>query len=450
MNIDHSPVEDVEDEALNQEDDHLDLSSAEDDRKIIWQAKDWSIREFKTMEEDGDLVLQPDYQRNYVMDATKASRLIESIMMEVPIPVVYLAEEPDGTYSVIDGQQRLTSFISFMKGYFPDGKSFELRGLKVLDHLNRKTFSDLERLQQSKIKTTTIHTIIIKRESEEDIKFEIFERLNTGSIKLNEDELRNSVYRGGYIKLLAELEDHPLLDLLIDKDNYKKRMRYRGMLLRYFALADKTYLNYKPSMKQFLNKELRDNRNITPEKAQEYRDRLDHLLELVRTVFGKEAFRKYTLFETGDVNGQWSKGVNTALFEVQMCGFNRYQKHEIVPRADEIRNAMIELLIDPSYNETISIRTNDRSQLTERHRRWFDRLEEIVGKRQRQARTFPISVKKELYNQSTACAICGQEIQMLDDAEVDHITPFSKGGYTMVDNAQLTHRYCNRAKNNRE
>ena len=199
-----------------------------------------------------------------------------------------------------------------MKGYFPDGKSFELRGLKVLDHLNRKTFSDLERLQQSKIKTTTIHTIIIKRESEEDIKFEIFERLNTGSIKLNEDELRNSVYRGGYIKLLAELEDHPLLDLLIDKDNYKKRMRYRGMLLRYFALADKTYLNYKPSMKQFLNKELRDNRNITPEKAQEYRDRLDHLLELVRTVFGKEAFRKYTLFETGDVNGQWSKGVNTA------------------------------------------------------------------------------------------------------------------------------------------
>ena len=100
MNIDHSPVEDVEDEALNQEDDHLDLSSAEDDRKIIWQAKDWSIREFKTMEEDGDLVLQPDYQRNYVMDATKASRLIESIMMEVPIPVVYLAEEPDGTYRV--------------------------------------------------------------------------------------------------------------------------------------------------------------------------------------------------------------------------------------------------------------------------------------------------------------------------------------------------------------
>ena len=133
-----------------------------------------------------------------------------------------------------------------------------------------------------------------------------------------------------------------------------------------------------------------------------------------------------------------------------MCGFNRYQKHEIVPRADEIRNAMIELLIDPSYNETISIRTNDRSQLTKGtgagSTDWKKSWESGRGK----PRTFPISVKKELYNQSTACAICGQEIQMLDDAEVDHITPFSKGGYTMVDNAQLTHRYCNRAKNNRE
>ena len=439
---------DLEDD-LQEEDETLELSSSGDDRKIIWQAKDWSIREFKAMVEEGDLVLQPDYQRNYVMDATKASRLIESILMDVPIPVVYLAEEADSTYSVIDGQQRLTSFISFMQGHFPDGKPFSLRGLKVLSHLNRKLFSELDRSQQSKIKKTTIHTIIIKRESEEDIKFEIFERLNTGSIKLNEDELRNSVYRGGYIQLLAELEDYPLLNQLIDKDNYKKRMRYRGMLLRYFALADKTYLNYKPSMKQFLNKELRDNRNITPEKAREYKDRLDHSLELVKTVFGKQAFRKYTLFETGDVNGQWSRGVNTALFEVQMCGFLQYQKSDIVPRADTIRNAMIELLIDPGYNETISIRTNDRSHLTERHQRWFDTLRKIIGKQPLQARTFSMDVKKQLYRASTECSICHQEILMLDDAEVDHITPFSKGGTTTIDNAQLAHRYCNRAKGDR-
>ncbi len=81
-------------------------------KKIIWQAKDFSLREFQSMKQDGDLILQPEYQRKYVMNIKMASRLIESILIDVPIPVVYLAEEADGTYSVIDGQQRLTSFIS--------------------------------------------------------------------------------------------------------------------------------------------------------------------------------------------------------------------------------------------------------------------------------------------------------------------------------------------------
>jgi len=166
-------------------------SSPKDDRKIIWQAKDFSIREFQAMEQDGDLILQPEYQRKYVMDIKLASRLIESILMDVPIPVIYLAEETDGRYSVIDGQQRLTSFISFSHGKFPDGKEFGLSALKVLTELNRSKFVDLDKEYQMKIKKTTIHTIIIKRESHEDIKFEIFERLNTGSIKLNEDEIRN-------------------------------------------------------------------------------------------------------------------------------------------------------------------------------------------------------------------------------------------------------------------
>ena len=171
--------------------------SEESERKIIWQAKDFSIRVFNSMVEDGDLILRPEYQRKFVMNRKLSSRLIESILMDVPIPVIYLAEEKNGTYSVIDGQQRLTSFISFIQGNFPDtNEDFNLAGLTVLSDLNKKSFSELDKSLQSKIKTTTLHTIIIKKESEEDIKFEIFERLNTGSIRLNEDEIRNTIYRG--------------------------------------------------------------------------------------------------------------------------------------------------------------------------------------------------------------------------------------------------------------
>jgi len=75
----------------------------EDSRKIVWQAKDFSIREFASMLQDGDLELQPEYQRKYVATPKIASKLIESVIMDVPIPVIYLAEEQDGTYSVIDG-----------------------------------------------------------------------------------------------------------------------------------------------------------------------------------------------------------------------------------------------------------------------------------------------------------------------------------------------------------
>jgi uncharacterized protein with ParB-like and HNH nuclease domain len=75
------------------------------------------------MHEEGDLILQPDYQRNFVVDIKFASKLIESIILDVPIPPVFLAEENDGNYSVIDGQQRLTSFIHFIKGYFPDERN---------------------------------------------------------------------------------------------------------------------------------------------------------------------------------------------------------------------------------------------------------------------------------------------------------------------------------------
>lgn len=431
-----------------EENEELNLESSEENRKIIWQAKDFSIREFHAMEEDGDLVLQPEYQRKYVMDASKASGLIESILMDVPIPVIYLAEENDGSYSVIDGQQRLTSFISFIKGSFPDNIKFNLRGLKVLPHLNKLAYSDFDKSDQSKIKKTTIHTIIIKKESEDDIKFEIFERLNTGSIKLNQDELRNSVYRGNYIKLLAELEENETLHNLIDKDNYKKRMIYRGMLLRFFAFAEKTYLNYKPSMKQFLNKELRDNQDLNNSKAKEYREKFLHCVQLVQTVFGKEAFRKYTIDENDGVNGKWSRSVNTALFEVQMCGFLRFSKNQIVPNADRIREEMINMLIDTKFSESISVRTNDRDHVQIRFKNWFERLEKVVGTPKDEPRIFPYQVKKELYLEDTSCKICCQEIQIIDDAEVDHILSYSKGGKTDKQNAQLVHRFCNRQKSN--
>lgn len=433
------------------ENEELEIDDSES-RKIVWQPKDFSIREFLSMLQDGDLDLQPDYQRKYVATPKIASKLIESIIMDVPIPVIYLAEEKDWTYSVIDGQQRLTSFLSFLGGKFPNGDTFKLTGLSVFKELNRKAFTELELEFQNKIRKTTLHTIIIKKESNEDVKFEIFERLNTGSTALNEDEIRNTVYRGDYIRLLAKLENDETFHKLIQKENYKKRMIYRGMILRFFALTEKTYLNYKPSIKQFCNKELRDNRFITSEKSKEYEEKFSHCVDLVKVVFGETAFRRYIPAESENSVGNWTTTrINMALFDIQMCCFANYSKNEILRNADFIREAMLELMTsNEEFISSILIQTSSREILKKRFKIWLNKLDEIIGNNTYQQRTFSYQIKKELFDKSPFCAISGQRILSIEDSEVDHIIPFSKGGKTEIGNAQLVLRYFNRAKNNRD
>jgi hypothetical protein len=434
---------------VNQEED-LTIDENEN-RKIIWQAKDFSIREFSSMLQDGDLELQPQYQRKYVASPKIASKLIESILMDVPIPVIYLAEENDGSYSVIDGQQRLTSFISFINGKYPDGDLFKLTGLKVLKELNRKQFSDIDKEFQNKIRKTTLHTIIIKKESNDDVKFEIFERLNTGSIKLNEDEIRNTVYRGKYINLLSELEENETFHELVKKDNFKNRMIYRGMILRFFALSEKSYLNYVPSMKQFCNKELRDNRNLSDEKIKEYKSRFLDSLDMVKVVFGENSFRRY-IPNNENENGYWAKSrINMALYDIQLCGFVNHSKNDVFRNADYIRESMLDLMINnQKFIDSILIQTSDRNVLKTRFKLWLEKLDEIIGDSNYQSRTFSYQTKKELFEKNSVCSISGQRILSIDDCEVDHIKPFSKGGKTELSNAQLVLRYFNRAKNNNE
>lgn len=440
--------EELEIDEVVEDDVELDIEVGQ--RKIIWQAKDFSIREFLTMKNDGELALQPLYQRNFVATDLIASKLIESILLDVPIPVVYLAEEQDGSYSVIDGQQRLTSFLSFLEGKFPDTRPFKLSGLKVLPELNRKLFTELDNELQKKIRSTTIHSIIIKKESNPDIKFEIFERLNTGSTKLNEDEIRNTVYRGSYIELLSELSENAVFHGLVKKDNFKKRMIYRGMILRFFALSEKSYINYKSSMKQFSNKELRDNRDLSPNKVKEYKARFEHCLDLVKVVFGDMAFRRYMPGNDGE-SGKWGETqINMALYDIQMVGFVNYSKNDVLAKADLIREGLLDLMTtNQQFKEQLIWQTSDTDVLKKRFRTYMDMLESIIGDPKYSQRTFPFSVKEELFKNNPYCAISKQKILAIEDSEVDHIVPYSKGGKTEISNAQLVLRYFNRAKSDK-
>ena len=150
----------------------------------------------------GLLNLQPKFQREYVwaLRPELPSRLIESVLLEIPIPPIYFGKDTEGRLEMIDGQQRLTTLVDFVTN------KFQLRKLNRMASLNGKLFKDLPQPQQEKILDTPIRSIVIDAAKNTDLRYEVFERLNRGSMVLNEQELRNCVYRGEFNDLLAELE----------------------------------------------------------------------------------------------------------------------------------------------------------------------------------------------------------------------------------------------------
>ncbi|MGC9086011.1 MAG: HNH endonuclease family protein [Thermoproteota archaeon] len=421
------------------------LSIPKEARRVIWQAKDFNTKHLYDMWKEGELNIQPEFQRFEVWDSTKKSRLIESALLEVPIPPIYLAEENDGKYSVIDGQQRLRSFFDFFDGHLA------LRGLLVLRELNGKKFAELEKETKSSLRNFTPHVIIIKRESHPDIKFEIFERFNTGSVKLNDQELRNCIYRGEYNNLLKELSENKDFQFLLGLNKPHRRMIDRELILRFFAFYHNTYLRYEPPMKSFLNNEMDRYRNLDDEE-EKLRKLFKKSVELTKIVFGENSFRRFQIGNETDPNGVWERRkINKALFDIVMYGFKDYEKHQIVPNGDAIREELIWLMThDQEFIDSITISTNDKSRVLMRFEKWLRALREIVGYPQKEQRSFSLEVKRSLYRNNPTCRICGQGIHELDDAEVDHIDFYWRGGKTILPNARLVHRYCNRARGGRE
>jgi uncharacterized protein with ParB-like and HNH nuclease domain len=170
----------------NEEQDDLPLLR----RTIRTQASDPTIKSLCDRIKKGRLNTQADFQRQYVWknDAKLKSRLIESVFLEVPIPTIYTAEEEDGKEVVIDGQQRLMTFYSFLND------DFRLTGLEVCKELNHKSYKTLGLINESyqeKIDEYPLRVIKILKDSDFSVRFDIFERLNRGSVKLNDQELRN-------------------------------------------------------------------------------------------------------------------------------------------------------------------------------------------------------------------------------------------------------------------
>lgn len=417
-------------------------------RRIHTTSADAQVDALHSRYKRGRLNIQPSYQRKYVWDAKKASQLIESILLGIPIPIIYLAEDNDGHVNVIDGQQRLTSLFAFIDGAFPSGKTFKLTGINVFSDLRGKTFKDLSDAQQSTIFEYPLRTITFTKDSDPELQYEIFSRLNTGSVALNDQELRNCIYRGPFNDLIKSLAENEDFRKLLGLKEAHPRMKDVELVLRFLSFYKKTYINYSPPSKSFLNDMMREYSYATEIDLRKMAEAFKRAVANTKTLLGDHAFRRFYIGDENDMDGYWdTKSFNVSLFEITMDSMARIEPNTLMRHLDALREGIISLMtVHKDFVLSISRASADKIAVQNRFKMWNDMIDEIIQNDMLQPRCFPFVLKKKLYDANPVCAICGQQITCIDDAAVDHIEQYWSGGLTTPENARLTHRYCNCAR----
>ncbi|MDH0959370.1 DUF262 domain-containing protein [Pseudomonas chengduensis] len=345
------------------------------ERKVLIQQYDYAVRTLMDMIIEGDLKLDPDYQRNYRWDEKKASRFIESIALNIPVPVFYFAEEQDGTFSVIDGQQRLTSLIRYLKAaevesLFPDQdiKPLVLEGLKVRDDLNGTQYTSLSRTDRSVLGKRPVRCIVVLNESDSTLKFEVFERLNSGSVQLSDQEIRNCIYRGGLNKLIKELSvNSRFRELAKLPAASQKNMKYTELVLRFLAYRELSNdTKYANNYTEYLNQFMEDNREVSAARYEKIRSLFNATVDILYEHLGAGvAFRKPNDLSSPLEGGFALNLINGSIYESQMISVSRLVESG-KPIPGDLKGRMLGAFSNQQYADTIFQGTSQKSKAIRR------------------------------------------------------------------------------------
>ncbi|MDY0202295.1 MAG: DUF262 domain-containing protein [Tenuifilaceae bacterium] len=288
-----------------QEDKHIETIESERDDSysnddlynISSYGADLSFRELISMYEEEEL-LKPELQRKYVWEKPEASRFIDSILLGLPVPSIFLANTKHEKKLIIDGYQRIMTVFDFVKGVWSkDKKTFKLSNTeKVNERWRGKAFSELTDTEQRKIRSTTIHAIIFEQKSpkEDDTSlFQVFERINTSGRTLMPQEIRNCVYQGEFNTLLFSLNKNKDWRALFGTNKEDTRMRDLEFILRFFAMDTdyiKTKAKGKIQLKKYLNEFMGSKNSQKPEVIEERKERFSRVMKFIHDNIGVNAF----------------------------------------------------------------------------------------------------------------------------------------------------------------
>lgn len=302
--------------------------------------------------DQGSFVMDPDFQRAFIWDDEKQSKLIESVLMRIPLPVFYLAEDTQGRMIVVDGLQRLSTFARFIKD--------DLR-LKLPSQadLHRKKFEDLSPKLQNRVEDCNLVLYIVDAKVPERARLDIFERVNSG-VPLTRQQMRNSLYMGPATAFLRDEASTDLFKRATGNSLRSDTMRDREFVNRFCAFHLLELEVYKGEMDEFLAAALTRMNELTQQELDSLSAEFRNALTNNVLVFEGHAFRKH------EPDRQRRSIVNASLYDVMSTGLARVPEEQVRKRAEELRQRFHSLMNDEEFLDAITYGPNTPKKV--RHR----------------------------------------------------------------------------------
>lgn len=337
---------------------------------LVVQAADLSLRTVATMVEGGAIDVSPQFQRRDRWNPSKQSALIESFILNIPVPPVYLAEDELGTFSVIDGKQRITAIAAFMTD------AFSLRRVRHLDELAGMRFADLPRPIQQTLNLRPLRSVTLLKQSDPDLKYEVFHRLNSYGEILNAQEIRNVIYRGPLNRLIYRLAEDPFLrqqlKITSDRAPAYRKMQDAEYVLRFLTL-ERTWEAFSGDLARSMNEYMETNRDLPEPELTDLSHRFLRAMRASESIWGENAFKR--------AEGEgWRDQAIAGMYDAQMvaiAGLNEAALRRAIGQAAEATERTRHLFEDPLFDASVRVGTNTPSRIQYRVGRLQDELRSL-------------------------------------------------------------------------
>jgi len=332
------------------------------------ESKQMTIDLLLTRIQEGELDLTPDFQRKSgIWKEGAQSRLIESVLIRIPLPALYMDATNEDRWLVVDGLQRLTTLKRFVLD-----QDLRLKGLEFLTPYNGKAFDELPRHLKRRIKETQVTVFLIEKGTPESVKFNIFKRINTGGLPLSGQEIRHALNQGQVTRFLSRLAQSKEFLTATDYGIRDDRMADRECVLRFLAFILNPYDEYRHNdLDTFLHEAMAEINNLPGTKLASLELKFCRSMSIAYRCFGKDAFRKIHPGQRG------RSPINKALFEtwsVNLEALDDMDVEKLLKRKSKLEIQFHELLQDRNFDNAISQGTGGATRVRTR----FHCVQELI------------------------------------------------------------------------